>query len=167
MESAAAFPSGRDDQPGGTIMVTSLTPFGTRFPSVFSDFRREMDGLMSRFFQGEEGDGLQWYSPPINVAETDTGWEVTLDLPGMKPEDFDVEFKHGDLWITGERKYEHEEEGKTYHRVERQWGQFRRVIRMGEEVDAERVNAEYKDGVLHITVPKTEMARAKRIEVKG
>jgi HSP20 family protein len=101
------------------------------------------------------------------VAETDTGWEVTLDLPGMKPEDFDVEFKHGDLWITGERKYEHEEEGKTYHRVERQWGQFRRVIRMGEEVDAERVNAEYKDGVLHITVPKTEMARAKRIEVKG
>jgi len=67
----------------------------------------------------------------------------------------------------GERKHEKEEKGKTYHRIERQHGQFRRIIPLDLPVDADKVGAEYKDGVLHVTVPKSETAKPKRIEVKA
>lgn len=148
-------------------MTTSLTPFETRVPSIFGDFRREVDTLMDRFFRGEDGGEMRWFSPTANVAETEKAYEVTLDLPGLKPDDLHVELKHGDLWITGERKEEKEEQGKTFHRIERHHGEFRRVIRLGEDVDSEHVDAEYKDGVLRITVPKTESTISRRIEVRG
>ena len=149
-------------------MTTSLIPFGTQTPSVFEDFRREVDSLMNRFFQGDGlGNGNGWYSPLANVAESENEYEVTVDLPGLKPEDVNVKLRHGDFWITGERKHEHEEKQKNWHRVERRYGQFRRMIRLGDEVDPDKVNAEYKDGVLRITVPKTETSKPKRITVKG
>lgn len=149
-------------------MTTSLVPFGTRFPHVFGDFRREMDTLMDRFLRGEDGwDVPSWYNPLANVAETEKHYEITLDLPGLKPEDVHVEFKHGDLWISGERKEETEEKGKTYHRIERQYGEFRRVIRLGDDVNPDKVEAQYQDGVLRVTVPKSESSLTKRITVKG
>ncbi|HID22904.1 MAG TPA: Hsp20/alpha crystallin family protein [Planctomycetaceae bacterium] len=149
-------------------MTTSLVPFGTRF-GLFDDLRKEMDNLFNRFFAAEDGGELAQlttWTPRLNLSETDKAYEVTVDLPGMKPEDFQVELKHGDLWITGERKGETEEKGKTWHRVERYYGQFRRVIALGDDVDPEHVEAEYKDGVLRITVPKAESAQTKRIEIK-
>jgi len=74
--------------------------------------------------------------------------------------------KEGQLWITGERRQESEEKGKTYHRVERQYGRFQRVIPLPAAVNPEKIDAEYKDGVLHITLPKDETAQPKRIPVK-
>ncbi|MEX0718004.1 MAG: Hsp20/alpha crystallin family protein [Planctomycetaceae bacterium] len=109
----------------------------------------------------------QWFAPECNLAESETEYEVTLDLPGLKPDDFNVELQHGDLWITGERKHEAEQKGKTWHRVERQYGQFRKMIRLGEDVDPEGIDAQYRDGVLRITVPKTEISKPKKIAVKG
>lgn len=148
-------------------MANQLTPFGTRFPETFDQFRREMDTLMDRFLRPGNGQELpQWNTPLANVSETDNAYEVSVDLPGMKPDDFDVELKHGELWITGERKEEQEKKEKTHHRIERQYGQFRRVIRLGEDVDPENVEAEYKDGVLKVTVPKKETAATRHIEVK-
>ena len=153
-------------------MTTSLVPFGTRYPSLFEDFRREVDSLMNRFFDRDlvgigDGDGGTWFSPLANFAETENEYEVTVDLPGLKPEDFTTEIRNGDLWITGERKQEHEEKQKNWHCVERRYGQFRRVIGLGQDVDAEKINAEYRDGVLKITAPKAETAKLKRIPVKG
>jgi HSP20 family protein len=149
-------------------MRTSLIPHQARFGSFLTDFRREVDSLMDRFFQGENGGGeLALWSPRVNVAETDEQYQVEVDLPGLKPEEFHVELRHGDLWITGDRKHESEEKGKTWHRVERFVGEFRRVIRLGDDVDPENVDAEYHDGVLHITVGKSEAAKTKRIEVKA
>ena len=151
-------------------MTTALTPFGTRYPQIFDDFRREMDSLMSRFFDGGEtgvAERSSWFNPLCNVSETDNEFEVSVELPGSKPDDFNVELRHGDLWITGERKQEHEESRKNWHRVERHYGQFQRVIRLGADVDPDQINAEYKNGVLRITVPKSETSRPKRIEVKG
>ena len=78
-----------------------------------------------------------------------------------------VELRHGDLWITGQRTEQHEEKGKTWHRVERHYGQFRRVVRLGDDVNPDEVDAEYKDGVLKVSVAKCEEARTKKIEVKG
>jgi HSP20 family protein len=87
--------------------------------------------------------------------------------PGLKPEEFDVELKDNQLWITGERKQEEEQHGKTWHRIERHYGQFRRVIPLETAVEAEKVAAEYTDGVLRISVPKSEAVRPRRIEVKS
>ena len=109
---------------------------------------------------------MSW-TPQANVAETDAGYDVSVDLPGLKPEDFNVELRHGDLWISGERSEEREESGRTWHRVERHFGQFRRVIRLGDDVNPEGVDAEYKDGVLRVHIPKSEAAKSRKIEVKA
>jgi len=134
---------------------------------MMDDFRKEVDQLMSRFFNGSEQNEMSYWTPRANVAETEDGYEVTMDLPGLKPEDFNVELRHGDLWISGQRSHEEEQSGKTWHRVERHFGEFRRVIRLGDDVNSEDVNAEYKDGVLRIHVPKSETAKSRKIEVKG
>ncbi len=148
-------------------MNTSLVPFGTRHPSLLGDFRRDMDNLMERFLGEEESRELSnWFRPTANISETDESYQVSLDLPGIKPEEIDVELKHGELWITGERKEESEKKEKTWHRVESRYGSFQRVIRLGEDLDGEKVDAEFKDGVLRITVPKTEASRTKHVEVK-
>ena len=78
-----------------------------------------------------------------------------------------VEYKGSELWLTGERKHEKEEEGKTFHRIERRYGRFERIIPLASPVDEAKIVAEYKDGVLTVTVPKAEEARPKRIEVKS
>jgi len=122
--------------------------------------------FLSREMEAEDNERQLIFAPRTNVAETETEYEVTVDLPGMKPEDLDVELKDGHLWITGERKHEEEEKGKTYHRIERSYGHFRRVIPLEESVNPEKVDAEYKDGVLHITVAKDEAAQPRKIPVK-
>ncbi len=147
-------------------MSTALTPFGTRF-GMLADFRNEFDQMLSRFFDDSEPRSLSQWTPRVNLAETDQSYEVTVDLPGMQPKDFEVELRHGDLWISGHREEELQQEGRTWHRMERHYGQFRRVIRLGDDVDVDSINAEYRDGVLRVSVTKTERARTRKIEVKG
>jgi len=127
-----------------------------------------MSQVMDRFAGvSNGGDVSQWFAPKTNLAETKTEYEITLDLPGLKAEDFNLEFSDGQLWITGERKREKEEKGKTYHRVERSHGQFRRGVSLGPDVNADKIEAHYRDGVLTVVVPKAEAACPKRIEVKA
>jgi HSP20 family protein len=135
---------------------------------LFDDLRREMNDLMGRFFT-PEGDGreLQWLAARSNLVESDKDYEITIDLPGMKTEDFEVEIRDGNLWITGQRKLETLPEGKTYRRVSCSYGRFEEVIPLNVAVKADKVAATYKDGVLHIHVPKDETAQPKRIEVKS
>lgn len=149
-------------------MAHGLIPWDTRSNALLDNFRREMDELFDRFGALESGTGERapFFAPHTNLAETDSHYEIAIDLPGMKPEDFEIEMKEGRLWITGERRQEQEEKEKTYHRVERQYGQFRRIISLGSDVDADRIEAEYKDGVLTVQVPKAEEARPKKIQVK-
>ncbi len=147
-------------------MTRTLVPFSTRFPRVWGDFERDLGDVMKRMFERDDDAGMAVaFNPRLNAAETEDGYEVTVDLPGMKPEDFNVEFKDGDLWITGERKLEAEEKEKTFHRVERHYGAFRRILRLGADVDPATIDANYKDGVLRITAARTEATRPKRIEV--
>ncbi|MBP85153.1 MAG: heat-shock protein [Planctomycetaceae bacterium] len=141
-------------------MTTTLSNCGPS-GNLFDDLRRVAEGLF-----GDTASGAI-FAPRVNIAETESGYEVIGDLPGMKPEDVNVEFRDGHLWITGERKDETEEEGKTFHRVERRFGQFRRIISLGNEVDGDKIEASYKDGVLTIHIPKVAAVQPKRIEVKG
>lgn len=119
-------------------------------------------GPMSDTWPWEEGR----FAPSTNVVETDAALEVTAELPGLKPEEFKVEVHNGELWISGEKKEEKEEQGKTFHKVERRFGSFRRVVRLPEGFDKEAIDAEYRDGVLKITIPKKEEVQPKHIEVK-
>ena len=144
-------------------MTTTLS--GYRWtPALLDDFRKEMGRFAEGIFDDTSAGSV--FAPSVNFAETETGYEVSIELPGMNPEDVQVEFKDGHLWVTGERKQESEEKGKTYHRVERRYGSFRRVIAIGNEVDAEKVDATYKDGVLTVDIPKAAAAQPKRIQIK-
>jgi HSP20 family protein len=147
-------------------MTRTLAPFTSRLPRLWGDFEREMEDTVRRMFDWDaEGSETLAFAPNLNVAESEGAYEIKVDLPGLKPEEVNVEFRDGALWISGERKMESEEQGKTYHRVERHYGSFRRIIRLGTDVNPETIDANFKDGVLTITADKTEAARPKRIEV--
>jgi len=147
-------------------MSTSLVPFETRLASLFGDFERAFSQNRAGPSNGNESTEMTVWSPRVNLAETENEYLIAVDLPGMTREQINVEFLQGDLWITGERRHESEEEGKTYHRIESMYGTFRRVVRLGDSVDSERVDAEYKEGVLRIAVPKAEAAKPHRIEIR-
>jgi HSP20 family protein len=145
-----------------------LTPTTDRFSRIIGRLEDEMEELFKRF-DGENGGWLTsptYFVPNADIVETDNEFEITVDLPGMKPEEVTVEMKDGDLWITGKREEEKEEKGKTYHRVERRRGEFRRILALPGVIDSDKVVAKCHNGVLKVTVPKKETAKVKHIEVK-
>ena len=147
-------------------MTRTLTPW-TRIPRTFAELETEFPKWMTEFFTPEGGTFSKFeFAPEVNVAETEKAVEVTMELPGMKPEEVNVEIVEGRLWITGEKKEEKEEKGKTFHRIERKYGQFRRVLPLPTKVEAERVEAQMIEGVLKIVLPKAAEVRPKPIPVK-
>ena len=147
----------------------SLVPWTDAGP--WGALRREMDGLVGRFFGDEfEAPYHEVSIGNLDVAETDRQVEVTVDLPGVNPDEIDVQIVNNALTISGERKEEYESEGENgrkYHRIERRVGQFSRTVMLPCPVDEHGVEAQFIDGVLTVTLPKTEAARAKKIPVKG
>ena len=104
----------------------------------------------------------------MDVSETDKTVEVRLDLPGIKPEDVDIQLCAGTLTVRGERREEEEKKDKerNYHRVERRYGNFSRSVTLPCGVREDEAAAEYKDGVLTVTLPKSEESKTRRIKVK-
>lgn len=151
-------------------MNRTLTPWTARFAMPIARVEQEMEEMMKRFWGGERALlPVEAFAPHINIAETEKAYEVTVELPGLKPEEFHLEVKNGELWITGEKNEEKEEKGKTYHRVERRYGEFRRILPLPAMVKEEAVQAKYEAGVLTVTLPKPEEVLPKKvqIEVKG
>ncbi len=106
------------------------------------------------------------WAPAVDVNETDHEYTVKADLPEVKKEDLKIALEDGVLTIQGERKQEKEEKGKKFHRVERQYGQFVRRFALPNEVDGTKVNAEFKDGVLSVRLPKSATAKPRSIDIK-
>ena len=106
------------------------------------------------------------WSPLVDISEDDKEYVIKAEIPEMKKEDIKLNVHDDVLMITGERKYEKEEKDKKYHRVERAYGSFMRSFTLPEDADGSKVNAEYKDGVLKVHLPKSEKAKPKAIEVK-
>jgi HSP20 family protein len=106
------------------------------------------------------------WAPSVDIVEDDKEWLVKADLPEVKKEDVKVTVENGVLTITGERKFEKEEKDKKYHRIERSYGNFLRSFTLPDTADCAKVNAEFKDGVLKVHLPKNEKAKPKAVEVK-
>ncbi len=106
----------------------------------------------------------QW-TPTVDISEDDNEYLIKAELPEVKKEDVKVTVENGVLTLRGERKFEKEENGKKYHRIERSYGSFMRSLSMPDDADAEKVAADYKDGVLQIHLPKSEAKKPRQIEV--
>jgi HSP20 family protein len=157
-------------------MTTSLVPnratramkswFG-RDP--FRDLHAEMDNMLSQFAErwNDAGGLTETWNPSLDLSETNTDVQITMDAPGMKPEEIDIEVTGDTLRIHGEHKEEHEEKGRTFHRIERRAGSFSRFVELPCAVKEDKVAAEYKDGVLRVTLPKSEAAKTHKVAVKG
>lgn len=136
---------------------------------ILQRFREEMDDVMRRFVPA--GWDAAWqpaeFTPSADVSETEDALEIRMDLPGIKPDDVNVEVRDSLLSISGERREEKEERDKTWHRIERRSGSFSRAMTLPTAVDADKAQAGYHDGVLTVKLPKTEEAKGRRIAVAG
>lgn len=157
-------------------MRTSLLPTLFKGNDLRTDpflaLRKQIDALFDDFGFGmmPSWSGDDVLPVRINLSETETDFRITAELPGIEPDDVEIEILGDRLMISGEKHAEHtekdEKEGRTYHRVERMSGAFRRAIELPFEIDADKVAAEFRNGVLTITVPKPEAVTAKAKKVK-
>ena len=148
-----------------------LLPFKRRsnVPNTISD----MDDMIRRMWYGfpfhnlQEDTDIGW-SPRLDVSETDEAMEIVADLPGMEKKDIKVSLEEDLLIIKGERKEEKESKDKHYHTIERRSGSFYRAVRLPVEVEIEKSQANFKDGVLTLKLPKTKDSKKKvaQIEIK-
>ena len=159
------------------MATTSLTRQQSATPSVrtsdpLSMLRQEMNDLFSNFW-GTSGNGNGNFAlrtvmaPALDVSEKDNSFEIHVDIPGIESKDVDVQVLGNTVTISGSRKEEKEEKGKTFHRIERSSGSFSRTVTLPCEVNEKEVAAEYANGVLSVILPKSENAKPKKVNVKG
>lgn len=104
--------------------------------------------------------------PAFDIVENEKEYVASAELPGMDVKDIDVTLSDGILTVKGEKRQEHEDKGDGYHRIERHYGSFHRSFRIPGKIKMDGVDANYKDGILKLTLPKTEESETKKIEVK-
>jgi HSP20 family protein len=141
----------------------------TRF-DPFQDFADFPSGL--RLFQDtvsrmlNEPRSQRPWTPAVDIFETENELVLKADLPEVDMKDIDIQLENGTLTLKGERKFEKEEKSQGYHRIERSYGSFARYFSLPDTVDSEKVQADYKGGVLTVTLPKKEVAKPKSVKVQ-
>lgn len=135
---------------------TALDPFFSSPLALFED-------MVSRFFN-EPVSARPWY-PAVDIAENENEIVLTADVPGVKMDDIEVKVENGTLSISGSREFQKQEEKGGYHRIERSYGSFHRAFTLPESVDTDKVEANYEDGVLKVTLPKKEVAKPKTVKI--
>ena len=125
---------------------------------------RQLSHLLDDSNTAVDMNGSRW-APSVDIRETDEALVVQAELPGIDKKDVKLEVKDGVLTISGERRYEKDVKEENVHRIERSYGSFTRSFSLPTNVDAEKVAAEMKDGVLSVRLPKRESAKPKAIEI--
>jgi HSP20 family protein len=143
--------------------VTSWGPFGQ-----LTNLREEINRLFDSPWgaTSEDTEFFGW-APAVDMYEDNDNVVVKAELPGMKKDDIDISLHQGNLLISGERKSESQSEDSDTSRSERFFGRFQRALELPKAVDPNKVAATYKDGILTVTLPKTEEAKPKQITVKA
>lgn len=141
------------------MAITRYEPF-----SLLNQIQRELD----RFREGDEGNGriatAEW-TPAVDIKEEQDRFVIHADIPGVNPEDIDINMENGVLTIKGERNTEAKTEKDNYKRVERIYGSFYRRFSLPDTADAEAISAKCKNGVVDIVIPKREAVKPKKINV--
>ena len=146
----------------------ALTPWRGLWESRFPSLREEMDKMFEDFFGKTDfpsiGDGA--WIPPIDVQQTKKDVIVMMDIPAIDPREISISIMEDRITIKGERKREEEVKEVDYYRSERVYGSFQRIIQLPAEVVGDKAKASYKDGVLKITIPKSQKAVPKEVKVE-
>ena len=130
--------------------------------------QREYVRLLKEAFSpmsGETEVSTRSWAPPVDIYETEDAIVLKAELPGIDPKDVEVRVEDNTLYLKGERNYEKEVKEQNYHRIERSYGSFARSFTLPNSISAEKVKAEYKDGLLTLTMPKREEAKPKTIKI--
>ena len=138
---------------------TPRDPFHGFFDRVFDNVWGDSD-----FVTDAEAGGRTWL-PAVDIYENDDAFVATADLPGLKKDDIDVSIEDNVLTVSGERKFEKSEDEGSFRRVERSYGTFRRSFTLPRGVESAKVEAKFEDGVLTLTLPKSELAKSRKITV--
>jgi HSP20 family protein len=140
--------------------------FGFNPFSMMRRISEEMDRAFSSSFGLARGSGgWETWSPPVDVREHDGSLDISAELPGMSKDDVKVECTENDIVIEGEKRSELEKEEGGFHRSERSYGHFYRMIPLPEGAQPEKAKAEFKDGVLQVRIPLSEQTRGKRRQI--
>lgn len=137
-----------------------------------SRLQRNIDRMFEDFFSpfpaqlGRAGEELTYFSPPTDIEETDSNYLITFDLPGITKKDIRIECRDNQLIVSGERKEERERKEGNQLSKERFYGTFQRSFSLPANANADKIEANYNNGVLQVLIPKTEAAKAKQIEIK-
>jgi HSP20 family protein len=146
-------------------MLNSVTRWN---PSVAYLNREPFARMFESFFNGaqpeEEVSNRNWV-PPVDIQETEEGYRLLAELPGLTREDITITLENNVLRLAGERKFERDVKKESFHRVERTYGTFSRAFTLPHQVRSEGVQAAFANGVLTITVPKAEQAKPRKIEI--
>lgn len=134
----------------------------------FATFEDQFERFFNRLLDTDilPSEEVSQVHPLINVSEDEDKFMISAELPGMDKGDIDITFKEGVLTISGEKKSQGEKSGENYFRRERSFGKFCRAVNLRTPVKEDKISAEYKNGVLNITVPKAEEVKPRKIEVK-
>jgi len=133
----------------------------SNFPATFRTFEDAVARMLN------EPRGARPWSPSVDIFETENELILKADLPDVKLEDIEVRVENQTLTLKGERKFEKDESNRGFHRIERQYGTFVRSFTVPASVDAERVAAEYKNGVLTVRLPKKEAAKPRQVKIQA
>lgn len=147
------------------MTITRYDPFRD-LRNLQEEVNRLFTGNVGRSFD-DEGIARGSWQPSVDIYENKEQIVLEAELPGMSREDFDLSIENNVITLRGERRFEKRDDSDNYHRVERAYGSFTRSFTLPNTVSAEGANAEYKNGVLRVTIPKREETKARRIEVKG
>ena len=141
--------------------------FLTRKTNPFGDLRRVEARFFEPFFRFpylDEATASAGWNPAVDVAEEKDKIVVRVEVPGMNEQDLRVSFEDGLLSISGERQFERKDDS-NYHRIERAYGSFTRTFSLPRSVDASQIAANYRDGILEVTIPKKEESLPKQIQI--
>src|SRR5918995_4064830 len=147
------------------MSITRYDPFRD-LRTLQDEVNRLFSGNFSPAF-GDEGFARGAWAPSVDIYENKDQIVLEAELPGMNREDFELTVENNVLTLRGERRFEKKEDTDNYHRVERAYGSFTRSFTLPNTVSGEGASADYRNGVLRVTLPKREETKARRIEVKG
>ncbi|MEL7832604.1 Hsp20/alpha crystallin family protein [Fodinibius sp. Rm-B-1B1-1] len=126
---------------------------------------KNFSDIMDEFFNDVVNERRDNFVPSIDISETDDQFQISAELPGMNKDNIDISLENGRLAISGERSFKNEENNKKYHRVETKYGSFERSFQLPDNVDEDSISATYENGLLNITIQKSESKVKKQIEI--